>query len=203
MSRSRKEVMKMYFYRVPVVEDEEGRRPDCPPPLSVIEYLDDNTVIVRRPERLSGATELTTDELNMLVKNPIHKILDIAGRLYGFVNREGIVQVGIDRDGIICLRAVETVKIPVAVDADGNVLETREVQRVKLTPPPFDRVLAIRDGRLVVLERTEGGWRIPTIQVVDEQTGEVREVEDPDPEFPVATGGTMRLSEIKTMIAVR
>ena len=212
----------MYYYRVPVIEDEEGRRPDCEPPYSVVEYLDDETVIVKRPEPIDGLQSLTDEELNGLVKSPVFKVIEFAGKRYAFRPIRGAMRAGLDRDRIICLREEEEVEVPVAMDAEGRVLEKRKVKRTKLHRPPVDKMLALRNGKLVVVEEAteekvfelEQRKRQLALQLengeitkeqYDEEMAKLPRVEagwlvydDPEVEYPVVGGGKAKLKEIKT-----
>jgi len=186
-----------WYYRVPVVRDEEGIRPSVDPPYTVVQYLDDDTCVVKVPEPIDALEPLSAIDLDKLVTSPVHKILKIVDKLYGFKNIDGVISVGIDREGIICLRKEETFEVKYT-DEEGNIVRIEPRTRIKLIRPPCDRVLAIRNGRLVVLDRTGEGWKEPTITITDPKTGETKEVPDPDPEIPVVGGGSIRFSEIVT-----
>lgn len=211
----------VYYYRVKVVKDEEGIRPDCEPPFSVVQYLDDGTVIIKRNEPIEGLEPLTEDELNELVTNPIFKLIEVVGKVYGFRAKDGIVQVGIDEDGIICLRKEEYVEVPVAMDAEGNIIEKRKVKRVKLIRPPVERMLAIRNNKLVVVEEATED----KLNELEERKAELKRMldegriteeeynmemaklprveggwlvyEHPDTEVPVVGDGTIKLKDIR------
>ena len=135
-----------------------------------------------------------------IVKTPLWKVIRIGDKAYSFKPVEGATRVGIKPDGTICLRDVETIKVPKAVDAEGNVLEVREVPRTKLIEPLCDVCFAVRNGRLELVRKTEAGietiawWENGRWLKVDEE-GNV--VDASDIEFPLADGsGTMRLTDV-------
>ncbi|AGK61520.1 hypothetical protein Asulf_01542 [Archaeoglobus sulfaticallidus PM70-1] len=154
--------------KVKVVRDEEGIRPDCEPPFSVVEYGEDYA-IVDTPNEVGEPA--TWDE----VKNPIFKKIVVGDRAYSVGGRiRDTTPVYLDNMGRLCLKKMKKIAVQRIIEEE-NIIVPDEIERPEFVSAP-ETPLAIRNGQLGVYIRDEMGNEVfttdPETEIVVAESGE-------------------------------